>query len=251
MISLFLAKLSDPISFALAIAVVQFSRTIWIIVPAAVCAAVVGETMLVFIQLDGTWGQDLPMGLLAGMVQASAVFGVRSLFDARKPDPDRASRNEHRPAGDGPPDRRGEIAPITVDDVGEHLDKMGYRLTIVGAGYAIMQRKSGFGTVEVASQIALHTLALDLRNAGTDIERIAEIAENAKRIIGLLNGYKSAGKIRAVQWEKDTRAIAGIAFPGHQQDAWLESTLNNPMVGETRLAVNVSDDDEDMSSGVL
>lgn len=249
MMSLFVTKLFDPIGFALVLAVVQFSRMKWIVLPAALCAAVVGETIIVSIQQAGNWGQGLPAGLLAGMVQASAVFGIRSLFDARKQAPDGVNGDHGDPALESSrPDFRHDASPMGISDVSAHLEKMGYRLTIVGAGYAVMQRRSGFGAVEVALQIAMHTLALDVRAAEGDSERGAEILEHAKRIVELLDDYKSAGIVHPVRWERDTKVITGIAYPGRQQDAWLELTLSNPMVGETRLAVNMFDEDRDLAA---
>lgn len=251
MMSLFVAKLFDPISFALALAVIQFSRMKWIILPAALSAAVVGETIVVSIQQAGDWGQGLSVGLLAGLVQASVVFGVRWLFDARRRTPNDLSGIERAPTLDRNRSGLRHDRPRNgIDDVEEHLEKMGYRLTVVGAGYAIMQRKSGFKAVEVASQIALHTLALEIRSAAANSERTAEIVEDAKRIAEVLDGYKSDGTIHAIQWENDTKAIAGLAFPGARQDDWLDATLSNPMVGETRLAVSLFDDEEDLADGL-
>jgi hypothetical protein len=94
--AVFLAKLLDPVGFVVALIVVMFSRKKWIILLAAVLAALVVETMLSSIQHTRTWGQGLPIGFLVGLVHASTVFAIRWWFNANR-QLKRGSPNETKP----------------------------------------------------------------------------------------------------------------------------------------------------------
>lgn len=76
-------KLLDPVSFIVALVVTTFSREKWIIVVAAICAAIVTETVLTSMQVTRSWGQGIVPGIIASFLHAAFSFWVVGRF--RKP----------------------------------------------------------------------------------------------------------------------------------------------------------------------
>ena len=88
-----LAMLLDPVRLVLTLGVVLFSRKIWIIPIAAICSAVVVETMLTSSQMTRDWGEGIVIGFLASLIQASLIFLVRKGLSKKKavPEPEGSS----------------------------------------------------------------------------------------------------------------------------------------------------------------
>ena len=75
-----LGRLFDPVSAVVALVVVTFSRKKWIIIVAAIIAAIVAETVLTSMQMRRSWGQGLVPGIIAGSLHAIIFFWVVGRF---------------------------------------------------------------------------------------------------------------------------------------------------------------------------
>jgi len=168
-VAVLIAKLLDPISFIVALVIVLFSRRWWIIIVAAAVSAVIVETILTSTQFTRTWGQGLLLGFVASAIHASVIFFVRQTLTRRSGSaggPATASAstgNESvRPAFDTKApevaNKKGEIAAVE-----RYLKELGYDVTPEGAAVAAFQLTSGYSAAEVASHLALVTLARDVR----------------------------------------------------------------------------------------
>lgn len=73
-----IAKLLDPISFVITLAIVLSSRSKWIILISALLSSVISETLLDMTQVARVWGIGLPAGVAAGLVHASIIYYIRS-----------------------------------------------------------------------------------------------------------------------------------------------------------------------------
>ena len=76
-------KLLDPLSFVVALIVTAFSREKWIIVVAALCAALITETVITSMQVSRSWGQGIMPGIIASLLHAVFSFWLVGRF--RKP----------------------------------------------------------------------------------------------------------------------------------------------------------------------
>jgi hypothetical protein len=229
---MFLAKLLDPVGFVVSLVVVLFSKKKWIILLAAALAAAVGETILSATQYTRTWGQGLPIGFLAGLVHASIVFGIRSQLGVRKQAKTGAQGETRVPEK---PEYGGDNPIGAVED---HLKNMGYDLTPYGAGVALLELESGYNAVETASHLSLTTLALDVREAGTDIEKLMRFMPHAMALLEVLKEYKDKGMMNPTQWQNDANAIARVSTVDEHQEEWIEKVLSDPVAGKERLATS-------------
>ena len=230
--AVFLAKLLDPVSFFVALVVVLFSKKKWIILLAAALAAIIGETILFQLQYTRIWGQGLPIGFLVGLVHASIVFAIRSRLGIRKQPKAKA------PAKTKVPERPQEGGDNPIADIEVHLRNMEYDLTPYGAGVALLELESGYNAVETASHISLTTLALDVREAGTDIEKLMRFVPHAMTLLEILKSYKEKGMMNPTQWQNDANAIARVSTVDEHQEEWIEKVLSDPIAGKERLATS-------------
>ena len=75
----------------------------------------------------------------------------------------------------------------------KHLRVMGYDPTPYAMGVALLSLQSGYKVVEVASHIAHVTLALDVREAGNDINKLNRYFLHGMALLEKLKEYKDAG----------------------------------------------------------
>lgn len=224
-LAVFAADVFDPIRFVIVLVIVLFSKKKWIVIVAAALAAVTVETILYSTQISRTWGEGLPIGFLASLVVATIVFTIRWWREIRSNHP---SIN----ASEIPQEVRNKL----LVDVEAHLKGMGYDLTPYGAGVAVLELESGYNAVETASHISLTTLALDVREAGTDIEKLMRFGPHAMALLESLKSYRDKGRMKPAQWQNDANAIVRVSTVDECQEEWLEKVLSDPIAGKERLA---------------
>lgn len=78
-----LGKFLDPVNFIVVLIITTFSREKWIIVVAAICAAVFTETVLTLMQQTRPWGYGIISGIIVSLLQAVLSFRLVGRF--RKP----------------------------------------------------------------------------------------------------------------------------------------------------------------------
>ena len=123
-----------------------------------------------------------------------------------------------------------------IAEVETPLRRMGYDLTLLGAGVALAGRMSGYNSVETASHIALITLALDIKEAGFDIEKLAAFIPRAEAHLKVLKEYKDRGMMDPALWKNDATAVFGVTMVDEHQEEWIEKVLSDEMAGKGRLA---------------
>lgn len=126
--------------------------------------------------------------------------------------------------------------PIGAVEV--HLKKMGYELTPYGVGLALIELKSGYNAVETASHISLTTLARDLREAGTNIKKLASLLPQTMHLLAVLKEYKDQGMMHPTQWQNDATAIWHVSAVDEHQEEWIDRILSDPIAGKERLATS-------------
>ena len=130
------------------------------------------------------------------------------------------------------------MADDRLNVIAEFLRWMGYDLTPYGAGVALLEAESGYGNCEIASHLALTTLALDVREAKMDIEKLALLYVHGMELLNLLKEYKDTGRMDPTQWTNDATAIFGIANISEQQAERVAKVLSDPVAGKSRLATS-------------
>jgi hypothetical protein len=125
-----------------------------------------------------------------------------------------------------------------ISRVAEHLRIMGYDLTPYGAGVALLEIESGYSEAETASHIAHTTLALDVKEAGTDIEKLLGFLPHGMALLEVLKDYKDRGMMRESQWQNDSTAVFRVITVDEHQEEWIAKILSDPIAGKQRLATS-------------
>ena len=115
---------------------------------------------------------------------------------------------------------------------------MGYDLTPYGAGVALLELESGYNAVETASHLSLTTLALDVREAGSDVGKLTRFLPHAMALLEVLKSYKDKGMMNPTQWQNDANAIYRVSTVDERQEEWIEKVLSDPIAGKERVATN-------------
>jgi len=123
-----------------------------------------------------------------------------------------------------------------IDPVAAHLQAMGYDLTPYGATVALLEVESGYNAVEAASHIALTTMALDVREAGDDIERLLGFVPHGRALLEVLTEYKDQEAMHPTQWQNDANALVRVITVDEHQEEWIKKILSDPVAGKERLA---------------
>lgn len=100
LVAILVAKILDPISFAICLIVVLFSRRPSVIPIAAIVAAVASETLLTASQYTRSWGEGLVPAFVAGLVHAGIVFKIRSVVSRPKKQPAQPEATGNAPPAD-------------------------------------------------------------------------------------------------------------------------------------------------------
>ena len=95
-----------------------------------------------------------------------------------------------------------------------HLRMMGYDINDEGSGIAIRLMRSGYNEVESASYIAMVTMALDIENAGKDMELLMSFVPHAHALLDLLKKYRDENKMNEDVWKNNSKAIFKISYLG-------------------------------------
>lgn len=116
------------------------------------------------------------------------------------------------------------------------LKNMRYRIEPYGAVVAVTQLYSGYKPADVASFIALMTLARDVKYGGDDVFRLLRIFEHGMLALEQMKWMKDNALMHPTQWQNDSTAIMGIITVDAEQIKWTETVLSDPIGGKDRLA---------------
>lgn len=125
-----------------------------------------------------------------------------------------------------------------VKQVEDCLKKLGFDITVYGISVALLNLESGYNHCETASYLALATLAMDVKVAGTDIIKLIALLPHARAMIDILTSFKNAGQMREELFANDARAILGVTIVGKDQSSWLSKVLSDTVIAQERVATS-------------
>lgn len=117
-----------------------------------------------------------------------------------------------------------------------HLQRLGFDITPCGERVALREIEGGSSDVGVASHVALVTMALDIKEVGSDIFLLMQFGPRAVAIAKVLNDYKDRGLLTEAQWNSVTNALRHLVNVNPEQVPWIEKILSDPIAAEGRLA---------------
>ena len=123
-----------------------------------------------------------------------------------------------------------------LSEVTAHLRNLAYDLTPYGASVASRELQSGYSPAEVASHLALTTMALDIKNVGLSMEKLLWFVPHARALLDVLKSYRDQGLMREAMWKNDATAVHGISTVDNQQVPWIDKVLSDPIAGKERVA---------------
>lgn len=105
----------------------------------------------------------------------------------------------------------------TPDDLAKveaFAEYLAYDLTRYGMGIALLSLESGYSHLETASHLALLTLALDAKEAGTDIVRLMFLVPHARSMIDVLKEYQQhhPSLMREALFKNDATAMLKVVY---------------------------------------
>ncbi len=128
---------------------------------------------------------------------------------------------------------KAHAALQTVERIVHHL---GYTLTQYGTGFSLLSLESGYNEFATATQIALVTLAMDIRDAGHDIMKLMAFVPHTMAMIDIMKEWKNKGVLPQEIFENDGRAMMKITTVSPEQKEWLDKVLSDPIATKERLA---------------
>lgn len=126
---------------------------------------------------------------------------------------------------------------FSIADVEKLTSHLGLDLTRYGAGVALLSLESDYSPAETASQLALATIAHDMKEQ-PDVEKVMEISVRGYAVLECLKKFKDNGLMRESIWANDATAIAKIINPSPETEEWIDRVLSDPVVGRERVAVS-------------
>ena len=171
--------------------------------------------------------------------QAAALKGSSS----NAPGTSKSARNK-QPTEQVPRKKKPDERNADLKSVEDFLDQLGYEMTEYGVGLALLSIESNYTSAEIASHMALATLAWDSRRANNDIVKSIGLAAHARALIDLLEKYKENGLMREELFRNDARAMLKVAIPSPEQSEWIDKVLSDPMLAKDRVATSRIDYDK-------
>ncbi|MBY5329565.1 hypothetical protein [Rhizobium leguminosarum] len=119
--------------------------------------------------------------------------------------------------------------------------QLGYETTQYGVGVCLLSIYSGYTPFEAASQIALGTLARDVREAGTNMLKLMAFLPHARAMIDVIHEYADRGLLRNSLSENDINAMMRVVTVAPEQNAWIDRVLSDPIIAQERMAMSMVD----------
>ena len=81
-------------------------------------------------------------------------------------------------------------------------------------------------------------MALDIRIAGSNIEKLGLYFIHAMALLKVLKSYKDNGQMREELWKNDSNALFRASTVDENQEEWVAKILSDPVAGKRRLATS-------------
>lgn len=139
---------------------------------------------------------------------------------------------------------QAEAPQRTDDDVDEErlenvrkiAHHLGYDLTPYGHAFSLISLGSGYNEFATATQIALVTLATDIRAAGHDITKLMAFMPHTMAMIDIMKEWKDRDVLPQAIFENDGRAMVKVATVSAEQTEWIDKVLSDPVAAAERVA---------------
>lgn len=123
-----------------------------------------------------------------------------------------------------------------LENVRKIAHHLGYDLTPYGNAFSLVSLASGYNEFATATQIALVTLAADIRAAGHDITRLMAFMPHTMAMIDIMKEWKDRGVLPQAIFENDGRAMVKVATASPEQNEWIDKVLSDPVAAAERVA---------------
>lgn len=137
--------------------------------------------------------------------------------------------------GEAPKQETGEDEE-RLENVRKITHHLGYDLTRYGYAFSLISLGSGYNEFATATQIALVTLATDIRAAGHDITKLMSFMPHTMAMIDIMKDWKDRGVLPQAIFENDGRAMVKVATVSPEQNEWIDNVLADPVSTAERLA---------------
>ncbi|PDT50940.1 MULTISPECIES: hypothetical protein [Sinorhizobium] len=104
-----------------------------------------------------------------------------------------------------------DVSTQRLENVRKITHHLGYYLTRYGYAFSLVSLGSGYDEFATASQIALVTLATDIREAGHDITKLMAFMPHTMAMVDILKDWKDRGMLREDIFQNDARAMVMVA----------------------------------------
>ncbi|MDX1216290.1 hypothetical protein GOL99_12170 [Sinorhizobium medicae] len=123
-----------------------------------------------------------------------------------------------------------------LENVRKITHHLGYDLTRYGYAFSLISLGSGYDEFATATQIALVTLATDVREAGHDITKLMAFMPHTMAMVDIMKDWKDRGMLREDIFQNDGRAMVKVATVSPEQNEWIDKVLSDPVATAERLA---------------
>lgn len=123
-----------------------------------------------------------------------------------------------------------------LENVRKITHHLGYDLTRYGYAFSLISLGSGYDEFATATQIALVTLASDVRQAGHDITKLMAFMPHTMAMVDIMKDWKDRGMLREDIFQNDGRAMVKVATVSPEQNEWIDKVLSDPVSTAERLA---------------
>ncbi len=123
-----------------------------------------------------------------------------------------------------------------LENVRKITHHLGYDLTPYGHAFSLISLGSGYNEFATATQIALVTLATDIREAGHDITKLVAFMPHTMAMIEIMKEWQDRGVLPEGIFENDGRAMMKVATVSPEQNEWIDMVMSDPVSTAERLA---------------
>ncbi|MBD3671763.1 MAG: hypothetical protein HUJ29_13420 [Gammaproteobacteria bacterium] len=123
-----------------------------------------------------------------------------------------------------------------MEAVKQTLSELDYELNENGIAAAQVKLDSGSDPVEVATWIAVISMAYQLKHAGAAATGVLRFRPQAADLLEKVTALKEDGHLEARHWQELHDAILGISSINEQQARWIDDVLSHPLAQSSPLA---------------
>lgn len=125
-----------------------------------------------------------------------------------------------------------------IDRVAAQLKHMGYDITPAGRAIAERLLAQGRPEVALAGDMAVVTMAQDVKAAGSDIQKLMGFMPHGIALLEVYKSYRDDGNLTHEVWKLLSTAVYHLTNVDEQQEVWIEGILRTPLNSGQRVAMS-------------